>query len=70
MRSKLKRWRVRVNRKVETWIEVQAENALQAEALAATMPFVLNVFGNSALPGDRPVEGPIPTGILDLDDGW
>ena len=55
---------------METWIEVQAENALQAEALAATMPFVLNVFGNSALPGDRPVEGPIPTGILDLDDGW
>ena len=70
MRSKLKRWRVRVRRSVEEWIEVQAENALQAETLASTMPFVLSVFGNSAISGDKPIDGPVPIGMTDLDDGW
>jgi len=70
MRSKVKKWRVRVYKKVETWIEVQAENSLQAEALAANVPFVLSVFGNSAISGDKPIDGPVPIGMTDLDDGW
>ena len=55
-----KTWRVRVVRKVEEWVSVQADTPLQAELLAATLPMVLSVFGGSAMRGDKPIEGMTP----------
>lgn len=53
---KQKFWRVRVYRKVEEWVTVQADTGLQAEQLALNMPFVLSVFGQSAMPGNKAVD--------------
>lgn len=44
-------WRVRVRSVVETWVDVQAVSAQEAEVLAAGFPGVLSVFGKSAMPG-------------------
>lgn len=55
MRKK-KFWRVRVYRKVEDWVTVQADTGLQAEQLALNMPFILSVFGQSAMPGNKAVD--------------
>ena len=52
-----KTWRVRVVRKVEEWVSVQADTPLQAETITASMPMVLSVFGGSAMRGDKPIEG-------------
>ena len=57
---KQKIWRVRVRKSIEDWVSVQADTPLQAEGLAATLPFVLSVFGGSAMRGDKPVEGMTP----------
>jgi hypothetical protein len=53
---KQKLWRVRVYRKVEEWVTIKADTALQAEELAITLPFVLSVFGKSAMPGNKAVD--------------
>ena len=63
-----KTWRVRVRRAIEDWVDVQADNALQAEQSAANMPQVLSVFGGSAMPGNKPVDRPIPAGVEDDGD--
>jgi hypothetical protein len=70
MKPKLKTWMVRVYRKVEMWVEIKAETALQAEAEAGKLPLVLNVFSGSAMRGDKPVEGPAPIHPEDIEDGW
>jgi hypothetical protein len=64
MQLKKKRWRVRVWRKIEDWIEVQAEDTLQAEAIAITMPGVISVFGQ-VIPANKAVERLPPVGVLD-----
>ena len=51
-----KLWRVRVRRLTEDWVELSAENGSQAEMAAAVLPGVINVFGRSAIPADRPVD--------------
>lgn len=63
-----KTWRVRVKRSIEDWVAVQSDTPLQAEQLAATVPGVLSVFGQSAILGDRPVEQAVPAGIMDEDE--
>ena len=45
-------WRVRVYRKVEDWVDVEAQSALEAERDAANLPHVLSVFAKSAIRGD------------------
>ena len=51
-----KLWRVRVKRAVEDWVELSAETGSQAERAAASLPGVINVFGLSAIPADKPVD--------------
>lgn len=63
-----KRWRVRVKRAIEDWVDIAADTPLQAEQLAATIPNVISVFGQSAISGDKPVEGPVPVGVIDDED--
>lgn len=64
---KAKNWRVRVLRKVEDWVEVQAENGEQAEQLAVNLPYVISVFGKSAISADKPLTTIDPLGVLDDD---
>ena len=45
-------YRVRVYRKVEIWVDVDAYSAAEAEAEAAKVPGVLSVFGQSAVRKD------------------
>lgn len=63
-----KPWRVRVMRKVEDWVQVEADSAPAAEVLAGQLPFVLSVFGKSAIPGDKPLVSTDPRGVLDDDE--
>lgn len=63
-----KTWRVRVRRSIEDWIDVSADTPLQAEELAASIPGVINVFGKSAISGDKPVGQVAPVGIHDDED--
>lgn len=56
-------WRVRVMRKCEDWVDVQATSALQAEAEAIKVPHVLSVFSKSAIPGDSPANLAAPVGV-------
>lgn len=50
-------WRVRVLRRVEDWIEIQADSAHDAEVEAVKRPGVLQVFSRMTIPAD---EGRIP----------
>lgn len=64
-------WRVRVYRKVEVWVDVQADDSTEAEVLAGNLPNVLSVFNKSAMRGDRPVDS-IPLAAVedrDISDG-
>jgi hypothetical protein len=65
MHVKHKRWRVRVWKREETWVEIQADSPLQAEAVAASIPFVLSVFGGSAIPANKAVDQVPPPGVED-----
>ena len=65
---KQKPWRVRVVRKVEDWVEVHADNPLQAEQLAVVLPMVISVFGGSAIRGDKPVDFIPAAGVIDDED--
>jgi hypothetical protein len=42
-------WRVRVRRATETWIDVEAMTAAEAEEAARGVPGVLSVFHRSAV---------------------
>ena len=61
MRTKLKQWRVRVQRAEEVWVAVEAETAAEAEAKAVGLPRVVSVFGRSAVPGDYIASDPFPS---------
>jgi hypothetical protein len=61
-------WRVRVRKSVEDWVDVQADTPLQAEKLAATLPFVISVFTGSVIRGDRPIDQGPPVGVQEDDD--
>lgn len=63
-----KRWRVRVKRSIEDWVEIQTDNALQAEALAANLPGVISVFTRSAISGEKPVDHIPPVGVVEDED--
>ena len=65
---KSKRWRVRVRRAIEDWVDVKADDALQAEQLAANLPQVISVFDKSAIPGDRPVDQVPLAGVMEDED--
>lgn len=63
--AKQRIWRVRVVRRVEDWVDVNADTPLQAETLAANLPLVLSVFTGSAMRGDKPVDFIPAAGIQD-----
>ena len=46
-------WRVRVKRAVDTWVDVEAHTAADAERAAAELPGIVSVFGRSAIRGDE-----------------
>jgi len=56
-------WRVRVKRAMESWVEVQALSAAQAEIEAAKVPGVINVFGRSAIRADESAAPEPPAGV-------
>ena len=45
---------------VESWVEVQANSALEAETEAYKLPNVVSVFGRSAIPGNKIAASPEP----------
>jgi hypothetical protein len=66
---KKKRWRVRVKRVIEDWVEVLAFEGAEAEAEAENLPGVVGVLKGYTLRGDRPVEGNSPpVGVIDDGD--
>ena len=58
-------WRVRVKRSSESWVEVQASSAAEAEIEAAKVPSVISVFGKSAIRGDESAAPDRPAGVRD-----
>lgn len=69
MHKNQKRWRVRVLRKVEQFVEVHADDPESAEAVAAHMPFVIQVFGKSTISAEKPLASTDPLGVLGDEDG-
>lgn len=66
---KKKRWRVRVKRLLEDWIEVLATSPEEAEALAKITPNIVHVFPQMTMSGEKPIEGMIPpVGVEDVDE--
>ena len=49
-------YRVRVYRKVESWVEVKATSPIEAESEAYKVPGVINVFPKSAIMSSNRVE--------------
>ena len=68
MNQDQKKWRVRVYRKIEDWVEVQAESSDQAEFAAGNLPGVVHVFGMSATPANKPLASTDPLGVLGDED--
>jgi hypothetical protein len=62
------RWRVRVKRSIEDWVDVIADDPLQAELQAASIPGVISVFGKSAISGMRAVDQVPAAGVMDEDE--
>jgi len=58
-------WRVRVERKVESWVDVLAHSGHEAEVEAAKVPNVVNVFSQSAIRGDEAARPELPEGVRD-----
>ncbi len=58
-------WRVRVKRAEEVWIDVEAATAELAEIEAIKVPFVIAVFGKSAIPGEQRLFQENPRAIED-----
>ena len=56
-------WRVRVQRTVESWVDVEAFTAAEAEAEARTAPGVTSVFPRSAIRADEMTEQERPVGV-------
>lgn len=63
MQNKKKRWRVRVLKKVEDWIEVITETKDEAEKEAAFRPGVISIFKGSTISGEKPVGTVVPIGV-------
>lgn len=61
-------WRVRVQRAMEVFVDVQATSAEQAEAEAAKVPGVVSVFGKSAIRVDQANRPEPPAGVEDGED--
>lgn len=53
--NRKKRWRVRVYRKIEDWVEVQADDIASAEKEASVLPGVLSVITGNTMSGEKPV---------------
>lgn len=60
-----KRWRVRVSRKIEDWVECQADTAQEAELLASAFPGIVHVFPGSTISAEKPVGTVVPIGAQD-----
>lgn len=65
---RLRSWRVRIARRVEDWIEIQADTKHDAEVEATKRPGVLQVFPGMTVSAD---DVPIPrqAGVRDDEPG-
>lgn len=61
-------WRVRVKLLSESWVEVQAMTAREAEDTAHYVPNVVSVFRQSAIPGDKLAVQHQPVGVEDTEE--
>lgn len=64
-----KRWRVRVVRMQEDWVEVEAGSTKEAEELAAVVPGVKFVMAGYTMSAEKPVNPYVPM-IVEEDDGY
>jgi hypothetical protein len=62
------RWRVRVKRTVEDWVEISASTKQEAEKAASTMAGVASVLPGMTISGEKPSGYMIPIGIEDDDE--
>ena len=53
-------FRVRVRKLMETWVDIEATSATEAERQAMMLPGVVSVFDFSAIPTDKPVNSATP----------
>lgn len=60
-----KRWRVRVRKTIEDWLDITADTKELAEQEASTKPGVISVFVGSTISGERPVIGNTQMGVMD-----
>jgi hypothetical protein len=58
-------WRVRVKQQLESWCDVEAFTALEAESEAYKAPGVVSVFPGSAIRADVVAESERPVGVRD-----
>lgn len=63
--NKQRRWRVRVIRQLEDWVEIKAETMEEANLLAAQRPGIVNVFIGSTISGEKPAGQVLPIGVAD-----
>jgi len=68
MDKKKKRWRVRVLRKIEDWVEEVADTAQEAEILASTKPGIISIFPGMTMSGEKPVGTHVPIGVVEDDE--
>jgi hypothetical protein len=62
------RWRVRVKRTIEDWVEISASTKPEAEKAASTMAGVVAVLPGMTISGEKPSGYMIPIGIEDDDE--
>ena len=56
-------WRVRVVRSSDTWVDVSAVSAIDAEKQASTLRGVISIYPNSAIRGDEAARPELPEGV-------
>lgn len=66
--NRKKRWRVRVYRKIEDWVDVQADSVEEAEKGALVLPGVLSVIAGNTMSGEKPVGQIVHQSIADDDE--
>ena len=64
----MSRWRVRVRRMIEDFVDVNAPSKEEAEKVAATMAGVASVMPGNTISGEKPVGYMIPIGVAEDDD--
>lgn len=61
-------WQIRVQRKIEDWVTVEASSKEEAELKASQLPGIVNVFTGLSMRGDKPAGTSIPKQHLEGDE--